>query len=81
MVIATVGSMSSRTCAKPACSVSASATLVYDYSASTVTIAPLNAEAHPMHYDLCTHHADLLRVPKGWTLQDHRVRFPAAIAS
>lgn len=73
--------MSSRTCAKPACSVSASATLVYDYAASTVILAPLNPEAHPMHYDLCTDHADLLRVPNGWILEDHRVRFHAALAS
>lgn len=73
--------MSSRTCAKPACSVSASATLVYDYAGSTVIVAPLNPEAHPMHYDLCAHHADALRVPVGWILEDRRVRYPAAIAS
>jgi hypothetical protein len=73
--------MSSRTCAKPACNVSASATLVYDYSGSTAILEPLNPEAHPMHYDLCTAHADALRVPKGWALVDHRSRYPAAIAS
>lgn len=73
--------MSSRTCAKPACSVSASATMVYDHASSTVLLASLNPEAHPMHYDLCTHHADAFRVPIGWTLEDHRVRHLTSIAS
>jgi hypothetical protein len=64
--------MSSRTCAKPSCSVSATATLMYDYAGQTVWLEPLNPEAHPMRYDLCTDHADNLRVPKGWILQDQR---------
>jgi hypothetical protein len=64
--------MSSRTCAKPSCSVSATATLMYDYAGQTVWLEPLNPEAHPMRYDLCTEHADNLRVPKGWILQDQR---------
>lgn len=64
--------MSSRTCAKPSCNVSATTTLTYDYSGSTVWIEPLAAEAHPMRYDLCADHADHLRVPVGWVLQDER---------
>ncbi|MDP1819861.1 MAG: DUF3499 family protein [Acidimicrobiales bacterium] len=64
--------MSSRTCAKPSCSVSASATLTYDYSGMTAWVEPLNTEAHPMRYDLCAEHADALRVPRGWALQDRR---------
>jgi hypothetical protein len=73
--------MSSRTCAKPSCSVSASATLTYDYAGQTVEIETLNPEAHPMRYDLCTDHADALRVPMGWVLQDRRVSYPQAVAS
>lgn len=73
--------MSSRTCAKPTCSLGASATLVYDYGARRVLLDDLNPEAHPMHYDLCTDHADALKVPSGWTLEDRRVRYPHAIAS
>jgi hypothetical protein len=73
--------MSSRTCAKPSCSVSASATLTYDYGGQTVWIEPLNAEAHPMRYDLCAEHADALRVPNGWVLKDRRAAVPHAIAS
>jgi hypothetical protein len=33
-----------------------------------------------MRYDLCAAHADALRVPKGWALQDRRVRYPAALS-
>ncbi len=73
--------MSSRTCAKPGCSVSASATMVYDHGGAVVLLEPLHREAHPMHYDLCTDHADALRVPLGWSLDDHRVRYPVAVAS
>jgi hypothetical protein len=64
--------MSSRTCAKPGCNVSASATLTYDYSARTAWVELLDSEAHPMRYDLCTDHADALRVPRGWVLRDER---------
>ena len=71
--------MSSRTCAKPGCNVSASATLTYDYSARTAWVELLDSEAHPMRYDLCTDHADNMRVPQGWAFQDRRVRYPAAL--
>jgi hypothetical protein len=46
--------------------------MVYDHAGRTVILESLNAEAHPMHYDLCSDHADRLRVPKGWELEDHR---------
>jgi hypothetical protein len=71
--------MSSRTCAKPGCNTSASATLTYDYASSTAWVERLHDEAHPMRYDLCPGHADGLRVPQGWALQDRRVRYPAAL--
>ena len=73
--------MSSRTCAKPGCNTGASATLTYDYANRTAWVEHLNDEAHPMRYDLCGDHADALTVPKGWALQDRRVRYPAALAS
>jgi hypothetical protein len=71
--------MSSRTCAKPSCSVSASATLTYDYAGQTAWLEGLNSEAHPMRYDLCADHADALRVPRGWALQDRRASRLAAV--
>ena len=76
-----VPAMSSRTCAKPSCSTSASATLTYDYASRTAWVELLNDEAHPMRYDLCADHADALTVPNGWALQDRRVRYPSALAS
>jgi len=72
--------MSSRTCAKPGCQSSASATLTYDYGARTACLEPLDGEPHPMQYDLCADHASGLRVPQGWALQDRRVRYPAALS-
>ncbi len=73
--------MSSRTCAKPSCRVSASATLTYDYGGQTVWVQALHREAHPMRYDLCTDHADALRVPMGWALHDKRAPVRQKIAS
>lgn len=72
--------MSSRTCAKPGCRVSACATLTYDYAGQTAWVEALNHEAHPMRYDLCVDHADALRVPRGWALQDRRAARLAAVA-
>jgi hypothetical protein len=73
--------MSSRSCAKPACSVTSTATLTYDYAGQVAELEPLHHEAHPMRYDLCSDHADALRVPMGWTLVDRRVTYPHAVAS
>jgi hypothetical protein len=73
--------MSSRTCAKPGCNTSASATLTYDYANSTAWLEHLDDEAHPMRYDLCHDHAAALTVPRGWALQDRRARYPSALAS
>jgi hypothetical protein len=70
--------MSSRTCAKPGCNATASATLTYDYGGRTAWVEALASEGHPMAYDLCTDHADCLKVPQGWALSDRRVRYPAA---
>lgn len=72
--------MSSRTCAKPGCNATASATLTYDYSARTAWVEQLQAEAHPMAYDLCGEHADSLKVPRGWAHTDRRVRYPASLS-
>ncbi|MET0728415.1 MAG: DUF3499 family protein [Acidimicrobiales bacterium] len=72
--------MSSRTCARPGCSTTASATLTYDYAERTAWIEMLANDPHPMHYDLCTEHADHLGVPRGWAFDDRRLRYPAALS-
>lgn len=71
----------SRTCARPGCNGTAAATLTYDYGAKSVWLESLTAEAHPMRHDLCAEHADRLRVPVGWQLDDRRRRYPHALAS
>jgi Protein of unknown function (DUF3499) len=62
-----------RSCARPACSQPAAATLSYDYDARSAWIDLLDDEAHPMRHDLCGPHADQLSVPVGWDLDDRRV--------
>lgn len=71
----TVVSMA-RHCARPDCHEVATATLAYDYPTSTVSIASLHREAHPMTHDLCADHADRLSVPQGWQLHDRREVVP-----
>jgi len=71
--------MSSRTCAKPGCNTSATATLTYDYGNRTAWLERLHDEAHPMRHDLCAEHASALRVPVGWAMEDRRVRYSAAL--
>lgn len=48
------------------------ATLSYAYADSEVWIEVLTEESHPMTHDLCGMHADAVRVPRGWALNDVR---------
>lgn len=57
-----------RSCARPGCGETASATLSYDYGAATVWLEPLAPEAHPMTHDLCGRHAERTVPPRGWHL-------------
>ncbi len=65
-----------RACARPGCARPASATLSYDYRGGTVWLESLAGEAHPMTHDLCTEHAQVTSVPRGWQLVDRRVVRP-----
>lgn len=62
----------SRSCARPGCGRPAVATLSYAYADGVVWLEDLADEAHPMIHDLCSLHADGVRVPRGWELQDGR---------
>jgi hypothetical protein len=42
------------------------ATLTYVYVDSTAVLGPLATTAEPHGYDLCSHHAQALSVPRGW---------------
>lgn len=65
-----------RSCAKTACRWPAAATLAYRYATRQVWLTDL-AEDHPATHDLCPHHADALKVPKGWELVDQRTHTEA----
>lgn len=62
----------SRSCARPGCGRPAVATLSYAYADGIVWLDELAPEAHPMVHDLCSQHADGVRVPRGWELRDER---------
>ncbi|CAN5366301.1 hypothetical protein BH23ACT9_BH23ACT9_27070 [soil metagenome] len=71
-----------RSCIKTGCRWPAAATLSYRYQTAEVWLSDLG-EDHPSTHDLCPHHADSLRVPRGWDLVDDRrplevVREPSA---
>jgi hypothetical protein len=70
-----------RSCARPGCNEMAAATLTYDYAARTAWLDHAAPEGHPMSHDLCAAHADGLRVPQGWSLQDRRGALPFVRAS
>ncbi|HUG82941.1 MAG TPA: DUF3499 family protein [Euzebya sp.] len=60
-----------RSCIRTGCRWPAAATLSYRYATAEVWLSDLG-DQHPSTHDLCPHHADSLRVPRGWTLVDDR---------
>jgi len=64
--------MEIRHCARPGCTRSAAASLTYDYGARMAWLEELVEGIEPSRYDLCTVHADGLRLPRGWQLVDSR---------
>lgn len=48
------------------------AALSYHYGDSAAWLHDLPGERDPHAYDLCEHHVARLRVPSGWSLEDHR---------
>jgi len=61
-----------RHCARPGCGGAATASLSYRYVDRLAWLDDLAADTEPSTHDLCTAHADGLRVPVGWTLEDRR---------
>jgi hypothetical protein len=71
--LGTLRSMSSPShCARPGCSGSPVAVLTYDYRQSTAWLDDVGGRANGTTWLLCMNHADNLRVPMGWDLQDRR---------
>jgi hypothetical protein len=60
-----------RTCTKTGCRWPAAASLSYRYATKQAWLLDL-ADPDPSLYDLCPHHADHLRVPRGWERVDQR---------
>lgn len=46
----------------------------YAYADRLVWLEDLAPKRHPMVHDLCSLHADTVRVPRGWELRDTRER-------
>ena len=72
-------------CARPGCGLSAAATMTYDYASRTVWLDHPGDEPDPAAaWGLCVTHADTLRVPVGWAIDDRRTPIialrPASIA-
>ena len=68
-----IGSASvNRQCSRPGCAESAVATLTYQYARSVAWLDELSEVRDPHGYDLCERHAERLRVPHGWRLEERR---------
>ncbi len=61
-----------RQCSRPGCAEPASTTLAYQYELGRAWLEGLHRERDPHCYDLCARHADRLKVPAGWQLEDRR---------
>lgn len=74
----------SRHCSRPGCGGAAAAGLTYQYASRIAWLDSLDAEDDPNVMDLCSTHADSLKVPVGWALEDRRtpiipLRAPIAV--
>jgi hypothetical protein len=63
-----------RQCTRQGCVHHATVTLTYQYGRSQVWLDDLWAERDPHSYDLCDQHANRLKPPSGWHLEDRRQR-------
>lgn len=67
-----------RLCQRAGCRQPASCTLTFRYDARQASLTDLSADRHPVHYDLCDVHANVLIVPRGWERLDRRTVRSAA---
>src|SRR4051794_1344615 len=59
-------------CARPGCTAAPVAVLTYDYSERTAWLDDVGGSPLGTTWLLCIAHAEGLRVPVGWTLEDRR---------
>jgi len=57
------------------------ATLTYQYARSVAWLDGLSYVRDPHGYDLCERHAERLRVPHGWRLEERRPFYALASSS
>jgi Protein of unknown function (DUF3499) len=69
-----------RQCCRPACAEPAVATVTYHYGEQAAWLDPLSPERDPHAYDMCARHAERLRPPLGWALDDRRVHAASSVA-
>jgi Protein of unknown function (DUF3499) len=69
-----------RLCSRPACAEPAVATVSYHYGEQAAWLDQLTPERDPHAYDMCARHAERLRPPRGWMLDDRRVRSSSPVA-
>lgn len=62
----------SRECAHTCCRNPATIRLRYHYEAAMVWLDDIGPAEERTPFELCAHHADRLRVPMGWQLDDRR---------
>jgi hypothetical protein len=68
-----------RRCARAGCSAPAAATLRFPSTQREAWLRDIDPDASRSQGDLCSRHADAVRLPRGWQLHDERntVREPA----
>lgn len=65
--------MDIRSCARPGCPASATATMTYHYASRTVWLdSPGDEPDAAAAWGLCATHAGALKVPVGWACEDRR---------
>lgn len=68
-----------RPCSHSGCPRRAAATLAYDYKSRRVWLHDLPEPPDPASYDLCAHHVERFRPPRGWEVEDHRAHMQSHI--
>ena len=64
-------------CARPGCTSAPVAVLTYDYAQRTAWLDDVERAPQGTTWLLCITHADTLRVPVGWQLEDRRAEVVA----
>src|SRR3954452_5263419 len=81
LLFGTLRAMSSSHCARPGCTAAPVAVLTYDYSERTAWLDDVGGSPLGTTWLLCITHAEGLRVPVVWSLDDRRAEVIAIHAT